>query len=208
MAWSTLALSTLLPGKPWTSAKALAVYENALALAEQSTVAPILSTGWHPYNSTAVGDGNSGKFYDFAVDGAASTFDTPMLTDGYDYGILVEGLSLSGGTHPVSVFGYLETSASWVDIGVTSAFAAPDSAYGFVEVAGTRISQHGWRANWSRPLIDSVGTLLAAGFTAPASGIGGSTTQQKLSALRISLPTTNDAGKLYLYRRRNIVGEY
>lgn len=38
--WTTVDLNNLLPGEPWTSGKALAVYENPIALAEGATGAP------------------------------------------------------------------------------------------------------------------------------------------------------------------------
>ena len=40
--YTTLDLNTLLPGEPWTSGKALAVYENPIAIAEGATDAPRL----------------------------------------------------------------------------------------------------------------------------------------------------------------------
>jgi hypothetical protein len=40
--WTTLDLNGLLPGEPWTSAKALAVYENPIAIAEAAAGAPRL----------------------------------------------------------------------------------------------------------------------------------------------------------------------
>jgi len=42
--WTTVDLDTLLPGEPWTSGKALAVYENPIALAEGATGAPRVRT--------------------------------------------------------------------------------------------------------------------------------------------------------------------
>ena len=43
--WTTIDLNTLLPGEPWTSGKALAVYENPIAIAEAATGAPRIVTG-------------------------------------------------------------------------------------------------------------------------------------------------------------------
>jgi hypothetical protein len=38
--WTTVDLNNLLPGEPWTSGKALAVYENPIAITEGATGAP------------------------------------------------------------------------------------------------------------------------------------------------------------------------
>jgi hypothetical protein len=43
--WTTVDLDTLLPGEPWTSGKALAVYENPIAIAEGAAGAPKVR-GW------------------------------------------------------------------------------------------------------------------------------------------------------------------
>lgn len=42
--WTDQSTDSLLPGEPWTSAKALAVFENPVALAEGATGAPRIAT--------------------------------------------------------------------------------------------------------------------------------------------------------------------
>lgn len=87
--WTTQSTNSLLPGEPWTSAKALAAFENPEAIAEGAIGAPVLSTGWHGYNSLNVGDGNTGRFYNGALQ---ATVETPNFEDGYEYRILGRGL--------------------------------------------------------------------------------------------------------------------
>jgi hypothetical protein len=43
--WTAIDLDTLLPGEPWTSGKALAVYENPIAITEGAAGAPRIVTG-------------------------------------------------------------------------------------------------------------------------------------------------------------------
>ena len=46
-AWTTITTDSLLPGEPWTSAKANAVYENPQAIAEGASGAPEVEVAWH-----------------------------------------------------------------------------------------------------------------------------------------------------------------
>ena len=46
-AWTTIDTNALLPGEPWTSAKANAVYENPQAIAEGASGAPEVEVAWH-----------------------------------------------------------------------------------------------------------------------------------------------------------------
>lgn len=45
--WTEQSTDSLLPGKPWTSAKALAAFENPKAIAEGASGAPIVEVAWH-----------------------------------------------------------------------------------------------------------------------------------------------------------------
>lgn len=69
---------------------------NETDLAEGATGAPVVAAGWHPYNSTTVGDGNDGEFYDNATDGNASFVDTPDFEDGYEYKVVFEEITQTG----------------------------------------------------------------------------------------------------------------
>lgn len=55
MSWVTLVSTALLPGKPWTSAKALAVYENPIAIAGGENGAPRIAC--HTFGGAAVSSG-------------------------------------------------------------------------------------------------------------------------------------------------------
>ena len=97
--WTDQDINSLLPGEPWTSAKAIASFENPVAIAEGAPDAPIIAAGWHPYNGTING-GSTGLIYDHAADGNTTTIQTPVLS------------------------GDFEWMLSWVDLRGTNAIAA------------------------------------------------------------------------------------
>ncbi len=90
--WTNQSTSSLLPGEPWTSAKALAAFENPEAIAEGAAGAPIMQASWHPYNKLNVGDANTGRFYNGQL---LATVETPNFADGYEYRILGRGINSS-----------------------------------------------------------------------------------------------------------------
>jgi len=90
--WTNQDTNSLLPGEPWTSAKALAAFENPVAYAEQASGAPINRAAWHPYNAVTVNDGNSGAFYT----GASSTeIECPDFENGFEYRILGRAINFA-----------------------------------------------------------------------------------------------------------------
>lgn len=115
--WTNQSTDSLLPGEPWTSAKALAAFENPVALAEGATGAPIPQTGWHGYNAVTVGDGNVGQFYS----GALTEFvETPNFEDGYEYRLLGRGVTFTPETIAAMQIEYLINGA-WQEVYATTA---------------------------------------------------------------------------------------
>lgn len=102
--WTSQSTSSLLPGEPWTSAKALAAFENPEAIAEGASGAPILSAAWHGYNAVNVGDGNSGLFYNAT---SLATVETPNFSDGFEYRILGRGITFTPVSGTTMVVEYL-----------------------------------------------------------------------------------------------------
>ena len=86
--WTNQSTSSLLPGEPWTSAKALAAFENPTAIAEGAANAPVQTAAWHGYDIVTVGDGNTGEIYNFSTDGAVATVETPNFESNFEYRIL------------------------------------------------------------------------------------------------------------------------
>lgn len=180
-----------------------AVANNPLAIAEQSTGAYINQAVWHPYDSTNVGDANDGEIWSFAADGAQTSIETPTLTSNdYEYGLRFEDVSLAASVS-FTVDLYLETTGSWVTLD-TTATATGSPFSGFFETSGLRLVSHGWGGVWAPPAYNNNGTVVASG-----TAIVGHSTGQKISKIRADGGATNfNAGKVSLYRRRQIFGEY
>lgn len=63
--WTTIDVNDLLPGEPWTSAKANAVYENVTATAEGAEDAPRVEAAALKSNYLIMPNFNTGTTYDF-----------------------------------------------------------------------------------------------------------------------------------------------
>jgi len=74
-----------------------ALRDNPIAIAEGDTTAVVNSPAWHPYNMVKANDGNTGKFWDFAINGLTTTITTPAFVDGYDYMVRWVGASHNNG---------------------------------------------------------------------------------------------------------------
>lgn len=183
---------------PVTQELCTALRDNPLAIAEGSTGAPITAAGWHPYNGTLNGTGD-GKIYDFAVHGAVASVETPAFEDGYEYMIIVDGMSKGGGTVDFTISLYRETTGAY-----SSAYAlisATSSAYvsGCIELPLIRkaLLLHIIRQYLS--IVTSttpIKTTGDGGITFAHSGA------EKISKAKLGFaPSNTTAGKLYLYRR-------
>ena len=89
------------PDSPVTATLMQALDDNPTAISEGATTAPYSGGALHPYNGVLVDDANSGLIYDFAVDGAVATVQTPDLESGYSYTFRVVNFSHGGGTNQI-----------------------------------------------------------------------------------------------------------
>lgn len=175
-----------------------ALRDNPIAIAEGSTGAPVNQWGWHPYDMVAVGDGATGKFYDFSVDGAVATVASPTFADGYEYAF--HGISMTcsaGASVQLQAEFYRATSA---------AYSSP-APFGTLASFGTL---RWFYLEIHRPRI---ATLRGMGTATTGNGTGVSgamsavtaylTTSQKVGNIRFSYTSGNIAGgKIYMVRRR------
>jgi hypothetical protein len=79
-----------------------ALRDNIAAGLECDPTAPVNRSAWHPWNKLVGNDANNGVFYDFLVNGAVASVETPVFEDGYEYRIRVLEMS------PVSGSGTLQ----------------------------------------------------------------------------------------------------
>ena len=84
------------PDSPVTATLMQALADNPTAISEGAVGAPYL--GLQPYNGVLVDDVNDGLIYDFAVDGAVSSIQTPELESGYLYTVRVINFSHNSGS--------------------------------------------------------------------------------------------------------------
>ena len=71
--WTDQDTDSLLPGEPWTSAKALAAFENPVALAEGATGAPKIQTAAYGANTVNENAMKVQQFSDSGTVGAAGS---------------------------------------------------------------------------------------------------------------------------------------
>lgn len=76
-AWTDQSDNSLLPGEPWTSAKALACFENPVAIAEGAAGAPRISTAAYGANSV---NENAMKVQQFTETGTVSASGFAIVT--------------------------------------------------------------------------------------------------------------------------------
>lgn len=182
-----------------TQALLTKVRDNPIAISEGSANSPVLSVGWHPYDMVTVGDGNDGTIYDFAVDGAVASVETPNFADGYEYLIFMDGIShSSGAAQNLQLDLYKETDAAYQNVHTSSATGAASEVWrGFFYIVYPRIDTVG---HW----VDSKytkDTTLAQGTERFADA-----TLQKILKARVQFTGGNiDLGKLRLMRRREFL---
>ena len=199
-AWTTISNALVAVGAKPFATTVQALRDNPAAIAEGATGAPVLSTGWHPYDMVNVGDGATGKFYDFAVNGAVTSITTPTFADGYDYFIRFVGLSTSNGAG-----GQLRVGG----VIVSGIVAAASSVTGFIEIIAPTLTNFPKVGKLHfRETAGSTG--IAAQSTAAGTPFNGDfnfgSMASALTSTTLDFVTFNfDAGQVYLYRRRNFM---
>ena len=189
--------------KPITLQQGRALRNNPIAGFEGANGSPYTAAGWHPYDGVTVGDGADGVIYDFAVDGAIASVETPNFVDGYEYEIRFSALVPSTGAPDLRVEFYMETSAAYAGTTVVEAAigtGAPVSGYigPFIPRASSRLFRFMFCA-------DTAGSNTITTFTVDNILIKHSTAQKILKA-RISTSTLAlGGGKIYLFKRRSYV---
>jgi len=184
------------PGAPLTSELLKKSRDNPIAMAEGNSSAPVLASAWHPYNKVTNGDANTGRFYNFATDGAVASVTSPTFVDGYEYQVAVSNLRhSSGAAADFQINLYRETSAAYAGaISVITGTTAGNGVYGHIDL-------HACRADRRHQIAE----IVAASNTGPSSPIVriDMTSAQKVGNIRILFNGTNiTAGELFLLRRK------
>lgn len=175
-----------------------ALRDNVAAGLEGATGAPVISTGWHPYDAVTVGDGADGEIYDFAVDGALATVDTPNFADGYEYAIFFEDISVTIG--PILIQLYLTTTAAYLTI-ESVALSNVRIGTGLCRFTYPRLATRAHGLVWDVDMVDDANALVTSGHASGKNATAQITTNGRLT----QTSGTFDAGKIYMYRRREYV---
>ena len=195
--WTPPPYPQLVAGKPWTDEKASAAFENVEALAQGKPGAPYIETAWHPYDSAAVGDGNTGLLWDFATDGVPADFDGPLFEDGFTYKVVIDRFTASGlggasskASVDVRVIGAVSGSTSAVEAGFGGTGAGtrgPANSFAEFEAARSEVRSHYYVSSGAPLSVESA-------------------TPQKLLRFRLDFTQnsggTITAGRVRMFRKR------
>jgi hypothetical protein len=210
--YTVIDYNTLLPGEPWTSAKAIASFENPEAIAEMSVGASLFLGVWHPYDMTEAGTGD-GVIWSHSADGAVSSIETPDFASGYEYRLELEDVSNSNGDSDIELEAYYFTSATYSASVILRALPASpigQLSSGFVDLlrAHDAVKTHaapfvigGSNFTQSRVVGINAGAL-ATGDNA-GSAFFTHTTAQRIGKARLSISAgTFNGGLVRLLRRK------
>lgn len=195
--WTTISNAAVAVGAIPSSSIVTALRDNPSAVAESSSGAPVMVSGWHPVDKVSTGDGKTGLIYDSAVTGTVASVVTPDFVDGYEYRVVAHNMQQTGGgTIRLDLDAYFETDAAYRRLAYT-----PD--------AGSSGNQFGYDIQILLPRVEKR-THLTSGnaYVNGNVGIGYDTTSydatlQKILRARIKFTSGSiDTGKIYLFRRR------
>jgi hypothetical protein len=210
--YTVIDYNTLLPGEPWTSAKAIASFENPEAIAEMSVGASLFLGVWHPYDMTEAGTGD-GVIWSHAIDGAVSSIETPDFGSGYEYRLELEDVSNSQGGSDIELEAYYFTSAAYsAAVALRTLPASPigQLSSGFVDLlrAHDAVKTHAapfviGGSNFTQSRVSGVDAgALATGDNA-GSAFFTHSTAQRIGKARLSISVgTFNGGLVRLLRRK------
>lgn len=177
-------------GQPVTQTLAKTWTANVTALAEAAIGAPVVRAGWYPYDQVEYADGSEGLLYDFTADGTAEYVESPTLENGYEYRMVVDGLS--SGASPTPTISLFDTSSNEVTAftwtaGSSATVMDADFILTAPRLRRTRFLVHGFQVGFTETTIAGIATFAS---------------DTRVSKFRLNM-TTIDAGKVYLLRRAN-----
>jgi len=192
------------PSAPLTAELAKKWRDNPIAIAEGSTGAPYAQSGWHPYDGVTIGDGADGVFYDFTVDGAVSSVETPNFVDGYEYQIYYNGLTVSSGAPTLGLQFYREVVAAYSathTVGISGGLSTSTPVGGSLFLVSPRLTSRVFR-------FEDYGGVQFQTNDSPSSyfmgllGLRHTVAQKILKAKLFPSSSTFSGGKIFMMKRR------
>ena len=199
--WTTIPPAAVAVGAIPSSSIVTALRDNPSAVAESSSGAPVMVSGWHPYDKVSVGDGKTGLIYDHAVTGTVASVVTPNFEDGYEYRVVALGLM-----HNAALIGTDRKLQM-------EAFKQTDAAYRLIRQSdqGANNQYFGFHAEFYFPRLESTAHFVMTMTYRNGSFSGGVDVTSAMfdepaqKILRARLSFTGDsiaAGKVWMFRRR------
>lgn len=199
--YTTVANGDIDQDSPVTQPLMVSLRDNPIAMAEMATDAPVLASGWHPYDMVAVGDGADGVIYDYSVDGTVASVETPNFSDGWEYRLVFLDISPSSGTPDLEIEMYRETGAAYDTASsiFTTSGAVSNTYTGYLDFFLPRVSRN---SHMAQPSTFVEGAGGGTYFTTAATSHG--FVADKIGKARVSWSSGNiDGGKIHLLRRRD-----
>ena len=189
------------PYAPIVAALMKALASNPVAIAEGSSGAPYIAAGWHPYDGVNIGDGADGVIYDFAVDGAVASVETPNFVDGYEYYITYNGIVPTSGTPDFLVEFYRETSAAYAaPSSIATTITASFAQIGYVGPFAPRVTSNIFLFAKNNETSGSNATFSS---TETLAGVRSGTAQKILKARLSVTSSTIGGGIIRMFKRRS-----
>jgi hypothetical protein len=167
-----------------------------------------LRSSWHPYDLTSPTGTETGTIYDFSVDGAVASVESPTFEDGYEYAFVFDGVSSSAAATEFRMSLYRDTDAAYfTDTAILSGFTVSSEVMqGIIHVQYPRLSKY---VHSCVPLSAGHVFRVDAGTVTVSSGLTASfsdATKQTTSKARFRFDTGNiDAGTIQMLRRREFL---
>ena len=195
--YTTIASTEIDQDSPITQPLMTKLRDNPIAMAESATGAAVIAQGWCPYDMVTVGDGNDGVIYDFAVDGAVATLDSPTFADGFTYRFYFEQI-LGSSTPTTDNFQMRFSYVTAGLLGTATLLASINSVDGEVTLGLPRASgtTHKWAAY---TVVDNTTAVSHGAYSRVQSPA------EKIAFVRFKAQAGNLAGgKIYMYRRKDL----
>jgi hypothetical protein len=202
--WTTISNAAVAVGGIPASTTVTAFRDNPISIAEQSSGSPVLFSGWQAYDKVSNGDAARGLLWDFAVSGTRTSVETPNFEDGWEYRLIAIGLSATSGSGACRVEIYGETSATFETFLNYGNMAAGDFSSFDAEFLLPRLVKNAHHARSNGGFVTTSSGAWTE-TTAPTVTKYFATAQKVLKVRALNGPapgTSLDAGKVYLFRRR------
>jgi hypothetical protein len=195
--WTSISNAAVAVGGIPSSTTVTALRDNPSAIAEASSGAPVMVSGWHPHDKVSIGDGKTGLIYDHAVTGTVSSFVTPDFVDGYEYRVIAHLMqSDAAASVRLNLEAFFETDAAYRRLAYTGDEFSGTTEFGYdVEIPMPRIATKTHLVQGEGYANNNVGLGI--------DGASYDSTLQKVLRARVRFTAGNIiGGKIWMFRRR------